>query len=381
MLQPFICARFLVEEAAIADVNISEHEAQSGGDDLPDAYRYAPAASGDYPYNIVAVKDPSTSTFVFQIMFGLLFGHSSAVMNFNRWSRFLESVSRRVLILLLSMYYDDASLLDLLSANGNGQACLGRAFGLLGASFAPKKQQRMSLSSDFLGVLHGLDQAFSRGVITMTPREHLVDSICSIIDAALRDDFLAPGTASQPLGKVNAVATSAMYGLVGRAGLRAVVQRVQSDSPPYTLSVTLRRSLAYECLLFRKLPPKVVALWPPVQPLVVIASDAQADPGLQPSAGAICLAGPDELRIAVFGRLPEQLLTAWGFSCSMRDEGRNPIAICEASVVLFVVWQFRHLLAGRHIIWFVDNTSALYSFVKRMCKNSDLSRCVEALHI
>ena len=38
-------------------------------------------------------------------------------------------------------------------------------------------------------------------------------------------------------------------------------------------------------------------------------------------------------------------------------------------------------LADRDVIWFVDNTVALHSFVKGICTNAALSRVVEVFHI
>ena len=156
-------------------------------------------------------------------------------------------------------------------------------------------------------------------------------------------------------------------------GLRLLVQRIYVDVRPYTLSFTLRRPLVFLCMLLQRLPPRIGLTRPLAQSVVVIASDAQAAPGSQPSAGAICLAGPDDLRLAVFSQVPKELLALWGYSREVRDAGGNPIALCEASVVLFAMWQFWDRLAGRQVIWSIDNTAALHSFVKCMSKHDNLS--------
>ena len=61
------------------------------------------------------------------------------------------------------MFYDDASLVDLLSAEGSGQECLGRLLQLLGGGFKKEKQQMMSSSVDFLGLMHSVKDVFTTG--------------------------------------------------------------------------------------------------------------------------------------------------------------------------------------------------------------------------
>ena len=46
----------------------------------------------------------------YQLYTGLLFGLPLAVTSFNRYSRFSEALGRRLLFLLVSLYFDDAHL-------------------------------------------------------------------------------------------------------------------------------------------------------------------------------------------------------------------------------------------------------------------------------
>ena len=116
------------------------------------------------------------------------------------------------------------------------------------------------------------------------------------------------------------------------------------------------------------------------RPTIVIVSDAQADPGSQPSAGAIAIL-PDGSSRALFAELPEELLTLWGFPREARQTGKNPIAVCEAAVVLLSLWQWRHLLANCDVLWYIDNSVSLHSIVKGMGKEQSISRVAEAIGI
>eukprot|EP00971_Amphidinium_carterae_P099199 1962008-Amphidinium_carterae.1 len=51
----------------------------------------------------------------------MLFGLASAVIQFGRWSAFLEAATRRVAQVMLAMYVDDAHVADLSAAKGAGQ--------------------------------------------------------------------------------------------------------------------------------------------------------------------------------------------------------------------------------------------------------------------
>ena len=83
-----------------------------------------------------------------------MFGYSSGVMNFNRWSKFLEAVVRRCGSLLWTMYYDDGSLRDLAAAKGAGQMLVNTIFTKLGAPLSERKQQRLADGAEFLGLEH-----------------------------------------------------------------------------------------------------------------------------------------------------------------------------------------------------------------------------------
>eukprot|EP00972_Heterocapsa_arctica_P006617 967537-Heterocapsa_arctica.AAC.1 len=60
--------------------------------------------------------------------------------------------------------------------------------------------------------------------------------------------------------------------------------------------------------------------------------------------------------------IPEDLLAAWGYGKAARDAGGNPIAICEAAVIAAAMVAEGEALADCEVVWFVDNTTALYAF-------------------
>jgi hypothetical protein len=108
------------------DLAAEGHKMQTGGDDLPRAYRKIPVAPEDLMFNIVAlaVWVGDSAEWRFQQVFGNLFGYASAVANFSRASLFLQGAPRRLLAIMVSMFFDDASVQDFEAAGSEAQSQL-----------------------------------------------------------------------------------------------------------------------------------------------------------------------------------------------------------------------------------------------------------------
>ena len=71
-----------------------------------------------------------------------------AVTSFNRFSRLVEALSRcRVLV---SLYFDDATITDLKSSKGSGQWAANQLCTLIGSPSAADKKQPMQNTETFL---------------------------------------------------------------------------------------------------------------------------------------------------------------------------------------------------------------------------------------
>ena len=80
----------------------------------------------------------------FQLYSGLLFGLPLAVTSFNRYSRFLDAVFRRLGLVMASMYFDDCNMVDWASSKGSAQWAACQLAEMLGTPFAPEKRQAMA---------------------------------------------------------------------------------------------------------------------------------------------------------------------------------------------------------------------------------------------
>ena len=94
---------------------------ESGGEDLPHAYRSVPMIPDESWASIVVYWDPAVQAPRFRRYFGLLFGLPNAVCSFNRFPRLLQCLFRRLGFCMAAMYFDDLTIQDLQSNKGSGQ--------------------------------------------------------------------------------------------------------------------------------------------------------------------------------------------------------------------------------------------------------------------
>ena len=170
----------------------------SGGEDLPHAYRHTPMVPEQADGCIVAYWCPWANEVRFRRYFGHLFGLPLAVISFNRWSRFLQAIIRRLAIVLISFYFDDATFQDLASNANSAQAAVRAIAAALGSPFSEDKSQDMAVTGDFLGLFHDLSAVRTQGTVSFWIRPRLAEKIRGIVDHATTTQQLTSGTASNP---------------------------------------------------------------------------------------------------------------------------------------------------------------------------------------
>ncbi|CAE8608115.1 unnamed protein product [Polarella glacialis] len=350
-----------------------EDEWESGGEDWPDAYRYTPMSPEDAYACIVVIFHPILKQPVFYLYFGLLFGLPLAVTPFNRWPKCCEALSRRLLMTLVSFYFDDATVQDWASSKGSGQLALRQTMTVLGTPFAEAKQQQMSSHSDFLGLEHDLVHARAQEKVTFWVRERLQTKILDFIKKARADNRLASGVASKLYGCSNFF-EQAVYGKIGRAGLNSVKDR-QYDK---LLSLTPAIEQAFEVLeaIMKERPVRTIHLTvAPVQRFVV-ASDAALEIPRHGAGGYLEVWRPlkaDEYRSGFVVTIPEGVYDLW-------SAGVHRIAQLELLMVLVALVSNPNRFRGRRGVWFIDNTAALIAMVRGRSDSADLDRLALIIH-
>ena len=168
-------------------------EWQSGGEDWPNAYRHSPISQAESRGCIVCFWHAERGEPAFQVYSSLLFGLPLAVTSFNRYSRLIEALGRRLTYSLVSLYFDDAHITDLQSGLGSSQQAFCQLNTLLGTPFAEEKKQLMQPTGTFLGLDHDFTN-LSRGFVTFWARDRLIQKTAAMItEAQTQQPVLRPG--------------------------------------------------------------------------------------------------------------------------------------------------------------------------------------------
>ena len=137
---------------------------------------------------------------MFQEMYGQVFGRAAAVINFHRVQRLLVAMIRRWLLVLCSMYYDDASFQDLAAAKGRGQRYIRALFRIVGLPLAESKQVDLNGTADFLRMTHEVADALQTCHVLFTPRAQLLAKAVDLIQQRLQEDSCTPAQVSKVRG-------------------------------------------------------------------------------------------------------------------------------------------------------------------------------------
>ena len=348
-----------------------EGRMQTAGEDWPDAYRYTPMNPTEAEACIVIWWHPQWNCIVAQRYYGLLFGLPNAVTSFNRWSRLAEAMARRLLMVLMSMYFDDATMQDWAESIHETQQCVGEFMKLIGSPWASAKSQPGANQGDFLGLVHDLNDVRS-GTIRFWPREALVDKVTGIIRMA-RESGLHSGVAAKLYGICNFLETG-MFARVGRAGLTAIKDRQYDHGTSLTPEISSSFDLL--CDLFKMQPRREYWLVAACFTRILVASDAAYENG-RGSAGFLAVVNPgtpNEIRVGRVIDIPQDIYLLWG-------DRKTYIAQLELMAVFVAVVELAESVRGSHGLWCIDNVAALMALVKGCSGVSSMDQMAKAIHL
>ena len=373
--QPVVHARALVEQATLQGQlpGLSQQTLETGGEDMPEAYRWVPAHPKEGALNVVAAWSVPDNCWMHQEIYGQVFGRAAAVINFHRIQRLLVAVIRRWLLVLVSMYYDDVTLQDLAAARGRGQRYVRALFRMAGLPLAEPKQVDLNMQSDFLGLTHDMEDSLRTGEVNFQPRVGLLVKAKALIEARLQEGSCTPAQASKIRGVLGFLFTG-MYGRVGRGGQQPLLQRQYSDVPPWTLSNSLNNALVYLLDTLHMVQPRKVLLWGDGLPPLVIASDGRQDETRPPSIAALLYDPSNGQKVAVAAIVPPELLAEWG-------DSEHCIALIEQAALILGILRFKDLLRNRSVLWFEDNAAVLSGLVKGTSGHAQLDSGAACIHL
>lgn len=346
---------------------------ESGGEDWPDAYRHSPMSRFEASHCIVVWWHIHWGAPAFQIYSGLLFGLPLAVTSFNRYSRLSESLGRRFLYVLVSMYFDDAHLTDWSSSRGSGQAGFEALNELLGTPFAADKRQPMSDMGVFLGLEHHFKDTLSTGNVEFWVKDKLVSKLSGLISSSLQAGSLPPGVASKIYGLANFF-EQGVFGRVGAGGLHAIKERQYERSSALSKDVLQCFQILKSVLQFQ--PRRQFPVLGLPHHRFCAASDAALESPGQGTGGFLIVWFRNQLekREAFLADIPPEVYQLW-------TPGDKKIAQLELSQVLYSLVARPSEFRGRRGVWFIDNIAALMALIRGRSDSPDLERMANLIHL
>ena len=252
---------------------VLQHDSlEGGGEDWPNAYRSCPMSADESRACVVCWHHREWGVPAYQLYTGLLFGLPLAVTSFNRYSS--EALGRRLLFLLVSLYFDDAHVTDWSSSKGSGQQAFRDLNEIMGSPFAEDKRQDMAPTGTFLGLDYDLSEISGDGTVAFWVRSRLQEKVEDMLATAERTGVLPPGVASKLYGVLNFL-EQGMYGRVGTGGLQAL--KARQTEKVVELTGALRQSMEVIRAVLAMRPRRRVEVFPSEHCRFVAASDAAED--------------------------------------------------------------------------------------------------------
>ncbi|CAE7828536.1 unnamed protein product [Symbiodinium necroappetens] len=331
----------------------AEDSWQTGGEDWPNAYRHSPMSSEESRACVVCFWHDEWQQPAFQVYAGLLFGLPLAVTSFNRYSRLVEALGRRLVLTMVSLYFDDATVGDWASSKGSGQWAFGQLNALLGTPFAESKRQPMSHRGDFLGLSHDMSRALSDGVVHFWPRDRSSRQ-------ALRHpyNFFEQG----------------VYGKVGAGSLWAIKERQYEAATQITPDIL--GNFRYIRAIIRAKPQRQLPVVPLPCDRFVCASDAAEEPDTGGTGGflVVWFSGAHQTRQGFVADIHPWWYSVW-------QSAEVHIAQLEVSMVAYALLGLPDRFRNRRGIWFLDNVASLMALVKGRSSSRDLENFAHMVHM
>ena len=357
---------------ACLEIGIAIPELVLSLDDLFAAYRRVPTANQECM--IAAMWDLDADEPVFCEVYGHCFGLISSVLNFNRVPHMLSVAASLLFAVPNDHYFDDYLVVDLASAKGSGQLALDRLHNAVRIPLEPKKRKPPRAVQEELGVTCDLSQAASHSVVMLSPTEDRVAEVIADLKRCRGQGCMMPSEAESLFGRLGFVFQTTV-GAIGRAATQPLLQRARERSGPFPFTLAMHHMLAFFEALLPSIPPLTLPCGPgrrSGEAPVVVYTDASYNEAGYSGLGIVILDGVD--RYVAGCRVPEWLLTA------LRPRGQQ-INHLEMAAAVAARITFPDVIAGRKVLHFVDNTSALSKAVHGYANEPDMANITNSLHM
>jgi hypothetical protein len=325
---------------------------------------------------VVALKSPVDGKPYFFILPGHNFGLLSAVVNFNRISRFFVEAARSLGAVTVDGYYDDFTVDEPSDLACSGSHWLSNMLDVFGMSFALAKHVPHGECNDFIGVRTDYSAMPMHGIVRLAIKESRRQKLIVELANIISRKFFTKADAQRLHGKLM-FALSAHFGKMGKAIL-PIISKYGSDAylgPRWCEE--LHEGLAFIKDLLPELRPYEIPACPVSVKPVLIYTDAMYN---EQSSSR-----PEQAAVGFFVWVPHLMrwFHSWADVSSLCDQFQpagTHIGRLEAYGVLVAIASLPPAaLAGRPFISFIDNDGVLHNCVKGSSHDRDTTRIVHSI--
>ena len=321
--------------------------------DFKAAYRGCPILSDHLRLSTILVQEPmvdgSSRCHRFRQL-AMPFGAVAAVYAWDRLGAFLAAVLSDFLLIPASRYVDDLFLVDYSECAAATRLIMLEVVDMLGFTLEEEKTPPPASSQDILGIRVDL----TADSLLLSPEPRKVALWISSLKAALASSSLSIPSAMKLAGRLN-FAASAAWGSIARSRLRRLYRHIHLGHP--LVQDDLAGDLSWWILRLERLEPHRLFLH--IVDPVILYTDAEGSGGLggvidvDNTASWFSASTPDSVTSAMLPR-------------------KTQIFPLEVLAVAAALRLWKDKVSGRHLVVFVDNTSALAALRKGSSKVSDV---------
>ena len=290
----------------------------------------------------------------------LPFGATASVNSFCRAAMALRQLAVKLLRLSGTNYFDDfPTTVEPLMLKDSAAAAFTKLCGLLGWELSLDDKKKRDFDTVFgpLGVMINFP-AISDGFITVSNKPSRMKEIGAMAAGFVERNARRPGEAATLRGKL-LYAEQQCMGRCGAMATRALGHRAQGVAGAQHLDPHLRQALQWIINFASDRMPRLIKMRDE-RPPVPVFTDGACETGDDrvTSCGAVIFERGQQTETFGF-RVPNNIADSWSSGSSKQVIGQ-----AELYPVLVVKKCWAPRLAGRRVIFFIDNGSARFALIR-----------------
>ena len=273
--------------------------------DLKAAYKQLARRPDDAWASILGVLNPESGAVCYYEAVALPFGAISAVTGFNRAARALRTCLSRLLLLVITNFFDDYCQLEIEGLCDSARSAAEEFLGLLGWTIS-QGEKALPFAQVFvmLGAQLSFEEA-SAGHIVVRNKPGRLDGIRELVRPFLDGDAPDAKLLASLKGKLLFAASHTF----GRC-TQIATQLISHDAAGDNLG-SVRQAVAFALKLLEEAQPRRVGPWCDVPPVCIFTDGACEQEGALVSFGAVLFDPLTGVQEVLGAEVPRQVVEAW----------------------------------------------------------------------